>query len=367
MVKRHNSNEGGRLMARFVDFAAIRRFVSMEQVLGHYGVLEGMTRNGPKFTGPCPVHRGSNKSQFTANRNKWHCFGDCTSRADLHNGGGNCIDFVRVVEGIDSGDAGRDTYEAALRMIDWFNLKHVFNDTGDGTAATGDHRSAAPAPATAVEKADDREPEEEAETLAPNEPLKFSLENLETGHPYFAERRLTPETISHFGLGYLPATRKGMMSGRIVIPIHSASGELLAYCGRWPGDADIPEGAGKYQLPPRDHFRPSLEVFNMHRVRTSVRHGILVEGYFDAFWLTQQGFPNVVTVFGSSLSAQQVDILAVRFRSVQIFLDGNETGRKASLAMVRQLVDRLWVKVVWCPSDAEPEHLTKAQLEQLLR
>jgi hypothetical protein len=96
------------------------------------------------------------------------------------------------------------------------------------------------------------------ENSAPNKPLKFRLDKLAQDHPSLAERGLTRETIIDFGIGFCG---KGMMADRIAIPIHNTEGEVVAYAGRWPGEA--PEGTPKYKLP--QGFRKSLELFNIDR------------------------------------------------------------------------------------------------------
>ena len=75
----------------------------------------------------------------------------------------------------------------------------------------------------------------------PNKPLKFRLEKLERSHPYLEERGLTTETLVDFGAGFCA---KGMMAGRIAIPIHNPNGEVVAYAGRYAGepDKDTPKG-----------------------------------------------------------------------------------------------------------------------------
>ena len=45
-----------------------------------------------------------------------------------------------------------------------------------------------------------------------------------------ADRGIANETASEFGVGFYPGP--GLMHGRLVIPIHNADGELIAYCGR---------------------------------------------------------------------------------------------------------------------------------------
>ena len=73
---------------------------------------------------------------------------------------------------------------------------------------------------------------------------------------------LAPELVDAFGLGFCD---KGIMAGRVCIPIHNADGQIVAYAGRWVGPLeDLPEGKGKYELPAG--FRKDLELFNLHRV-----------------------------------------------------------------------------------------------------
>ena len=94
----------------FVDFRAVKAAVTMEQVLTHYELHDRFTRSGDSLSGPCPIHGGSNPTQFrvSTSKNVWNCFGDCQ-------GGGNVLDFVCRMENI----AVRD---AANRLAEWFNL-----------------------------------------------------------------------------------------------------------------------------------------------------------------------------------------------------------------------------------------------------
>ncbi len=47
--------------------------------------------------------------------------------------------------------------------------------------------------------------------------------------PSATHRGLTPETVNVFGVGYCP---RGLMRGRVAIPIRNERGELVAYAGR---------------------------------------------------------------------------------------------------------------------------------------
>src|SRR4030095_16317925 len=114
-------------MAQRVDIALVRNSVNIEQILAHYGLLETLTRKVDSLVGPCPMHQGKNKTQFSVSttKNAFRCFGDCTSDSRLHNGGGNHISFVIVLEGIEEPDdpeQHKASRKAALLMAEWFGI-----------------------------------------------------------------------------------------------------------------------------------------------------------------------------------------------------------------------------------------------------
>lgn len=244
-------------MSRFVDFKAVKAAVSMLQVLEHYGLAESFKRSGNSLSGPCLLHDGQNPTQFrvSLSKNCWNCFGKCKA-------GGNILDFVSRKEGV-------TIREAALKICDWFNLplanKEALKPKTETQAETK------PPPNASVT------PEPTSTETGPNKPLGFELKNLDTAHAYLAERKLSEVAIAEFGLGYCG---KGSMRGRIVIPIHNADGQLVAYAGRWPGEP--PEDTPKYKFPVG--FRKAQELFNLHRAPREPQKEplIIVEGFFDA-------------------------------------------------------------------------------------
>jgi DNA primase len=117
-----------------------------------------------------------------------------------------------------------------------------------------------------------------------NPPLRFALRYIDATHPYLTSRGVSREMIRRFGIGLY--TGKGLLRGRIVIPIHNPSGELVAYAGR------AIDGQPKYRFPAG--FRKSLVLFNLHRaIATKARIVFVVEGFFDAIAVHQAGYPAV--------------------------------------------------------------------------
>jgi hypothetical protein len=77
--------------------------------------------------------------------------------------------------------------------------------------------------------------------------LRFTAATrLEYDHPYLRERGFTDETIKTFGLGYC---HRGLMKGRIAIPLHDAKGALIGYAGRIVDEGAIGKDTPRYLFP----------------------------------------------------------------------------------------------------------------------
>lgn len=195
-----------------------------------------------------------------------------------------------------------------------------------------------------------------------NKPLTFVLKNLNVKHPYLSGR-VWVETIERFGLG---VCGKGLMNGRVVVPVHNEHGELVAYVGRWPGD-DFPSGEGKYKLPPA--FKKGYVLFNLHRVIEAVRKGeplILVGGFFDVFRLYELGYPNAVALMGSSLTKEQEDLLKsvlTPSSRVALMFDNDPAGINCTGDVAGRLSVWCFVKVVNLPEGITQPDQLKEKIE----
>jgi len=333
---------------KFVDFKAVKAAITMEQLLVHYNILDQFKRTGDSLNGPCPIHKGSNPTQFrvSTTKNIWNCFSDCEH-------GGNTLDFITKMEKC-------SIHAAALKAIEWFNLDPEAMTASDDKAEAAEPKSSAPAPKPATT------PKFTPENNVPNAPLKFRLDKLERTHPYLTEQRgLTPETIVDFGIGFCS---KGMMADRIAIPIHNAKGEVVAYAGRFVGEP--PEGTPKYKLPAG--FRKSQELFNIDRASKEPgdRPLVIVEGFFDAMKLHQHGCRKVVALMGSTLSSAQEELIRQHTNSqshVIVMLDENDAGKAGREDIACRLSKFCFVRVhQFAKPDMEPEHLTAEEVQQLM-
>ncbi len=96
-----------------VDYAFLRRQVTLEQVLRHLGLLEQFHGPGQQRRGPCPVHAQATDRNHTLSvhlgKSIFQCFqADCA----VH---GNVLDFWAAVQRL-------PLYDAALHLAATFNL-----------------------------------------------------------------------------------------------------------------------------------------------------------------------------------------------------------------------------------------------------
>lgn len=334
----------------YVDFRTVKQAVSILQILDHYNLTSQFRRsqNGESLTGACPLHNGTNPTQFriSVKKNCWNCFGDCKA-------GGNILDFVSRREGCTIRDA-------AIRVSEWFGISGG-TETAQGS---NNHNTSNHPPTPSKQESRKRDSSRQSDDDA-NKPLGFELSNLDTEHPYLKERGLTADTILRFGLGFCS---KGSMAGRVVIPIHNVNGEVVAYAGRWPGEPT--DASPKYKLP--NGFRKSLELFNLDRAleASDDQPLIIVEGFFDCINLVLHGYDRTIALMGSTLSPIQEQLLRQHTTSdtrIVLMLDEDEAGRAARAEIVQRLAVGRFVKIAVLPADGmQPDQLDEDQINELL-
>ena len=304
-------------MANWVDFTTIKQSVGLALVLRHYQV--SLRRSGrDQYRGLCPIHRGEGRDAFHANltRNVFHCF-SCGA-------GGTVLDFVAAME--------RCTLrEAALKL------------------QGGTDRPPMQRPPMQLVTKKNKVPL----------PLGFALRGIDSTHPYLAARGIEAATAEKFGIGFYRGS--GIFSGRLVIPIHDARGELVAYCGR-ALDGTQP----RYRFP--SGFAKAEVVFNLHRATSDEPAAVVVvEGFFDCLKLHQAGIRSVVALMGTALYQAQQRALLARFRHFILMLDGDEAGRHASTATAARLRPYAAVRVIHLPDQVQPDQLSAEKMRQMLQ
>jgi DNA primase len=372
---------------QYIDFAYVKENASFARVVAGYNLK--LLGRGSQRSLLCPFHPERKPScKVDLERNIWHCFG-CEAK-------GNVLEFVARLEGDKD-----DLRAAALKIAELCEIATAAPREAAASAA-GEHgrKGARPQRGGARRARVARAwsaPAEEAEqgaegclALAPadltkrqihgaaakngggrltkppshgvaeseNTPLTFQLK-LDPAHAYLAERGLSADVVSEFGLGYCS---RGVMAGRICIPIHNERSELVAYAGRWPGEA-VPDGQERYKLPAK--FQKSGVLFNLHRV-SDAEHVVLVEGYWSAIRLHALGVP-VAALMGWSASADQIALLGDRgTRFITLLLDGDDAGRRGRERVLPDLAASFFVSAPLLPDGQKPDTLPERALRELV-
>ena len=331
----------------WVNFKEIKEKVPFSEVLDHYSVTT--KQKGDQWQGFCPLpgHEGEKKSpSFSVNIKKgiWQCFA-CKAK-------GNVIDFVARMEGLNPENSS-DFRKAAL-----FIQKNFINDKSNSEETEEENKS---------------DIEEDSRPHIVNVPLDFQLKKLDPNHSYFNLRKINPDTVNHFGLGYCS---KGLMAGRIVIPLHDNEGNLIGYAGRLVDDDLIDVNNPKYKFPgsrEKDgniyEFSKSKFLFNGFKIQEPVSNLIVVEGFFAFFWLFQCGYTNTVTLMGSSCSEDQAKLIMEKIKpsgTVWLMPDGDKAGEDCACQLFQFIAPYYRVKWVQLSKGIDPEDCSTEQLKQLL-
>ena len=209
------------------------------------------------------------------------------------------------------------------------------------------------------------------------------------GLNYCAKRKLSGESITHFGLGYAGKERdslyqyckslgfkdrvlqeSGLFSfkengvydkffNRLIFPIMDLHNRVIGFGGRVMGD-----GEPKYLNSPETKlFDKSRNLFALNFSRKSrANYFILCEGYMDVISLHQWGFPEAVAALGTAFTEQQADLMK-RFNSlIYLCFDSDGAGKKACKRAISILREKkLEGKVICLSPYKDPDEFLKAE------
>lgn len=147
----------------------------------------------------------------------------------------------------------------------------------------------------------------------------------ELGRQYLTrERGLDLETIARFRMGFVPFTINHPFSGRIVMPIMDAYGELLALSLRPVINGVEP----KYW---NESFVKGENLYGLWLAKYAicqVGFAIIVEGQIDVCSMHAHGFANTVGLLGGAFTPVQSQILRRWTRQFVLLMDADAAGRK---------------------------------------
>ena len=299
--------------------------VSIVDIVSNYLTLES---RGGRHWGCCPFHNEKTPSFSVSEEKKlFYCFG-------CHKGG-SLFNFIMEIEGLPFTEAVKFIAEKAGISID---INQHENDR------EYKQKQALKELYSRVSKS-----------------FVYILWNTDEGKQalsYLRNRRITDDTIKEFQIGFAPADRKWLFnflkgkgysegfldttglfskrtkgfplfSDRIMIPIQSLQGDIVAFGGR------IMSGNGpKYINSPETVLYSKREhLFGLFHSIRDIREKkafFICEGYFDALAFHQAGIQNAVAPLGTALTPEQLRLLKRYTNKGFLVFDSDDAGFSAT-------------------------------------
>lgn len=216
---------------------------------------------------------------------------------------------------------------------------------------------------------------------------------------YLRSRGLQDETIARFRLGYapmkgdallgalggVPGTKENLLEAgllrnsrqgspygffrdRIMFPITDKRGAVIAFGGRYMGDAKA-DGVGKYiNSPDTPLFDKGRSLYNHPAARQAAYDGaplLVVEGYMDVIALAEHGVEGAVAPLGTAITETQIAELWRMADEPVLCLDGDTAGRGAAMRAAERALPSLSpgksLGFAFLPAGEDPDSLVRSQ------
>lgn len=219
----------------------------------------------------------------------------------------------------------------------------------------------------------------------------LSDEGQAIGKAYFYERGFTEATIEKFQLGFAPESwsafteealsnaysianleKAGLtivkddkqydrFRGRVIFPIWNLTGRVIAFGARiLKTDAHQPKYVNS---PESDIYKKSKSLYGINFAKKSIigsDNCYLCEGYTDVISLHQAGVENAVASSGTSLTADQIKLVARYTSNITVLYDSDAAGIKASMRGIDMILQEgLNVRIVLFPEGDDPDSYAK--------
>jgi DNA primase len=312
-----------------------------------------LRKAGRRYSGLCPIHKEKSPS-FSVDpvAGLFYCFG-CGA-------GGDAIKLHMLTTG--------DDFPAAIEAL---ALRHGI-----------------PLPSRSEARFAGGRPEQDLEGALQAAAAFFTdqLRRSPGARDYLERRRIPPELVERFGLGYAPEGRNliqalharvpqadleaaGLIAKsergdyydrfrhRLMFPIHNAAGRLVGFGGRTLGD----DKAKYINTSETDRFHKGFLLYGLHLAKREIRESgraVLCEGYFDVIGTVACGLEGAVAGMGTALTPEQAKLLSRYAEEVVVAYDGDSAGENAARRCLPLLLaERLGVRRARFPGSHDPDSL----------
>ena len=218
-----------------------------------------------------------------------------------------------------------------------------------------------------------------------------SPEGKAVGYRYYRNRGIEDTTIKQWSLGWAPSGKTALVDAaraagykdeylvaaglaveqdngqlvdkfreRVMFPIHSVSGRVIAYSGRTL-KADNP---AKYvNSPETEIYIKSRNLLGIYFAKSQIAKAdrcILVEGNVDVVMMHQMGITNVVASCGTSLTEEQIRLIGKFTQNITIMYDGDKAGLHAAIRAISLILrEGMNPRVVFLPDGDDPDSFSR--------
>lgn len=344
------------------DIELIKSKIDIVEFISEYIQVKRVGRN---FKALCPFHSEKTPSFYiSAERQSWHCFGACGE-------GGDVISFLEKWENIEFIEALRILAKQA-----GVTLSQSFSSSDESAL---------------------KDKLYEINHLA-SEFYHYLLTSHRLGAiamEYLKKRKIRPEIIKTFSLGYAPdswesllryLSKKGyekndiftagllVKSGsgsyydrfrkRLIFTLKDHRGNIVGFSGRKLGsgeEKDLPadrQEAKYINTPETPIYHKGETLYGLDIVKESIKkekEAVVVEGEFDFLSSFQSGLTNVVAIKGSALTEGQILLLKRFTENLSLALDSDFAGNEAAKRGIESADNAgMMVKVVRLPIGKDP-------------
>ena len=350
-----------------IDQATIDRILDAAQIYDVVSDFVTLRKRGVNYVGLCPFHDDKTPSFYVSPaKGLCKCFA-CGK-------GGNAVHFIMEHEQL--------SYPEALRFLaKKYGIEIKERELSD----------------------EEKTAQSERESLFvvnqfANEYFRHTLRQTEEGRnvgmAYFRSRGFRDDIIEKFQLGYCTeshdalareALAKGYKKeylvktglcyetddhrlrdrfwGRVIFPIHTLSGKVVAFGGRVLAAATKGVKVKYVNSPESEIYHKSNELYGIYQAKQAIvkqDRCYLVEGYTDVISMHQSGVENVVASSGTALTTQQIKLIHRFTNNLTVLYDGDAAGIKASLRGIDMLLEAgMNIKVCLLPDGDDPDSFAR--------
>lgn len=195
--------------------------------------------------------------------------------------------------------------------------------------------------------------------------LGYSTDNRDALARTAIEKGYKPEFLEKTGLCYRKddGTLRDRFWGRVIFPVHTLSGKVVAFGGRVLNAATKNVQMKYVNSPESEIYHKSRELYGIYFAKQAmVRQDrcFLVEGYTDVISMHQSGIENVVASSGTALTSDQIRLIHRFTNNITVLYDGDGAGIKASIRGIDMLLEEgMNVKVCLLLDGDDPDSFAR--------